>query len=487
VGQQLLNVSDAKRNLAYDLGVDVYSSNRVLQNELDLKLPVRLVLGQGGHHWQRTYKLIGGRVNSEPSVSGRMDKKHTTPRNRACCSGEVFLLIGLTVLGLLLQGCAILTRSYKPPPAALENQVQIPGLPGVRAWGDEFSQSFEQSTIESLEQEKAANHGKLEPVLYVLALSGGGAEGAFGAGILCGWSQTGSRPRFKLVTGISTGALMAPFAFLGPAYDDRLRKVYTTISDQDIYRSFGPVAILLSLADIKALPSLADTGPLIQLVAEMIDSQVLQEIAREHLKGRRLLIGTTQLDAQRLVIWNMGAIAASGHPQALELFRKIMVASAAIPGMFPPQYFEVEVGGEKFQEMHVDGGTRAQVMLYEAAIGLFAFCGQRPRQLFIIRNEQVYPEWKKVKPQLRHIATRAIDTLLKSQGVGDLFRLYIYAQRDKFDYNLAYIPANFTTRPTSPFDTAYMNRLFQLGYDLACCGHPWRKYPPGFEPCRGGE
>jgi predicted acylesterase/phospholipase RssA len=423
-------------------------------------------------------------VNSEPAVAGRIGKKHTTPGNRAWRSGNLILLAGLIVLGLFLQGCAILTRPYQPPPEALENEVQIPGLPGVRAWGDEFSQGFEQSTIESLQQEKAANHGKLEPVLYVLGLSGGGAEGAFGAGILCGWSQTGARPRFKLVTGISTGALMAPYAFLGPAYDDRLKKAYTTVSDEDIFQAHSPVAILLSLANLKALPSLADTRPLTELVAEMIDPQVLQEIAQEHLKGRRLLIGTVQLDAQRLVIWNMGAIAASGHPQALKLFRKIMVASAAIPGVFPPQYFEVEARGENFQEMHVDGGTKAQVMLYEAAIGRFVFSGQRPRQLFIIRNEQVYPEWQKVKPQLKYIATRAIDTLLKSQGVGDLYRLYVYAQRDKFDYNLAYIPANFTARPTSPFDKAYMNRLFQLGYDLASRGFAWRKYPPGFEPRR---
>jgi predicted acylesterase/phospholipase RssA len=398
----------------------------------------------------------------------------------------VAVLAGLAALALILQGCAIL-RPYNPLPAALEDQVQIPELPGVRAWGDELSKSLEQSAIESLEQEKAANHGKLEPVVYMLALSGGGAEGAFGAGIMCGWTQAGTRPRFKLVTGISTGALMAPFVFLGPAYDARLKQAYTTMSDQDIFQAHGPVTILLSLVNLKTLPSLADSLPLAQLVARIIDAQVLQEIAQEHVNGRRLLMGTTQLDAQRLVIWNMGAIAASGHPQALELFRKIMVASAAIPAMFPPQYFEVEAGGEKFQEMHVDGGARVQVMLYEAAIRVFAGGSQRPRQLFIIRNEQVHPEWKKVKPQLTSIASRAIDTLLKSQGVGDLFRLYVFAQRDNYDYNLAYIPADFTARPTSTFDTAYMNQLFQLGYNLASCGYPWKKYPPGFEPDRGGK
>ena len=389
------------------------------------------------------------------------------------------LIACLATLTLSLPGCALL-RPYNPLPADLEERVQMPGMPGVRAWGDQYSESFEQSAAESIEQEKAANNGELEPLVNVLALSGGGAEGAFGAGILCGWTKAGTRPQFKLVTGISTGALMAPFAFLGSAYDQQLEKVYTTISSDDIYQPYGPVTILLSLANLKALPSMADSRPMARLVARMIDANLLQKVAQEHLKGRRLLIGTTQLDAQRLVIWNMGAIAVSGHPQALELFRKIMVASASIPAMFPPQHFEVQAAGNYFQEMHVDGGTRAQVMLYESSIRLLTVTSRRPRRLFIIRNEQVHPEWQKVSPQLKYIAIRTIDTLLKSQGVGDLFRLYVFAQRDQFDYNLVYIQPDFTPRPTSSFDTANMNKLFQSGYQLACCGQPWRKYPPGY-------
>ena len=193
-----------------------------------------------------------------------------------------------------------------------------------------------QESAESLEQEKAANHGKLEPVIYGLALSGGGQDGAFGAGILCGWTEAGTRPQFKLVTGISTGALMAPFAFLGPAYDHVLKEAYTTISDKDVYKAHKPLAILLSLVNIKPLPALTENKPMEELVARLVDDKVLAEVAREHRKGRRLLIGTTQMDAQRLVIWNMGAIANSGNPQALALFRKIMVASASIPAFFPP-------------------------------------------------------------------------------------------------------------------------------------------------------
>jgi hypothetical protein len=167
-------------------------------------------------------------VNLEPEVSGRPGKRRIATGNRLRFTGNVAILAGLAFLTLVLQGCAIL-RPHSPLPAALEDQVQIPGLPGVRAWGDEPSKSFERSAIASFEQEKAANQEKLEPVVHVLALSGGGAQGAFGAGVLCGWTQAGTRPRFKLVTGISTGALMGPFAFLGPSYDARLKEAYTTI------------------------------------------------------------------------------------------------------------------------------------------------------------------------------------------------------------------------------------------------------------------
>jgi Patatin-like phospholipase len=179
----------------------------------------------------------------------------TTPEKLPHCRTSLTLLSCLAALMLLIQGCATL-KPYNPPTAALADEVQIPGLPGVRAWGDRPSESLQQSGRESLEEEKAANHGKLEPVTYGLALSGGGQDGAFGAGILCGRSQAGTRPQFKLVTGISTGALMAPFPFLGPAYDHTLKEAYTTISDKDIYKAHKPQAILLSVVNVKPLPAL---------------------------------------------------------------------------------------------------------------------------------------------------------------------------------------------------------------------------------------
>lgn len=407
---------------------------------------------------------------------------------QGCYLKKHFYVVILLFCMACIQGCGTL-RSYKPLPQELESGVQMPGFHHVRSWGDVHSESLERSAIQSLQQERAANNGKLAPEISVLALSGGGSDGAFGAGFLCGWTKSGTRPSFKLVTGISTGALMAPYAFLGPAYDARLKKVYTNISDKTIYQQHNLFAILLSLINVEILPSLADSAPLAKLIAEEIDANMLRKIAAEHKKGRRLLIGTTQFNAQRLVIWNMGEIAASGSPQALALFRKIMLASSSLPVSFPPQYFTVTAEGKFFEEMHVDGGIEAQVVLYENAITAFSKANgfefaQRPRHLYIIRNEKVYSEWENVKPRIRTIAVRAIDSLTKSQGIGDLFRLYTYAQRDNINYHLASIPKDFTQKENSPFDNSYMRKLFDVGYRFGKSEYSWRAYPPGFEPNR---
>jgi predicted patatin/cPLA2 family phospholipase len=392
-------------------------------------------------------------------------------------------LATLACLFMLVQGCAGL-RPRQPLPAALENEARVHGFPeDVRAWSDKPSKSLTKSAVESIQEERAA-YGEeiLKKPVSLLALSGGGDNGAFGAGVLCGWTQHGDRPRFKLVTGISTGALIAPFAFLGSEYDANL-KVYTMVTQEEIFRRKSLLTALWR-------ESLADTRPLAQLIAKYIDASILQAVAAEHKKGRRLFIGTTQFDAQRLVIWNMGAIAASGHPEALKLFQKILLASASIPGFFPPQYFRVEAGGREYEEMHVDGGTMAQVILYEAALKPFTEMEEitevklttRPRVLYIIRNGPIKPAWEKVRPRLAPIASRAINTLIKTQGVGDLYRLMAFAHRDKMDFNLAAIPGDFPSAPEDMFDQEYMNKLFDFAHETARHGYPWKKFPPFFEP-----
>ncbi|MBA3537609.1 MAG: patatin-like phospholipase family protein [Tatlockia sp.] len=373
---------------------------------------------------------------------------------------------------------------YKPLPQNLEDSAYVRGFEGVRAFGDAPSKAMEQSAQQSLKDILEKNEGKLPRELNALALSGGGADGAFGAGLLYGWTKSGKRPVFHLVTGISTGALIAPFAFLGSKYDEQLKAIYTNLSDKHIYEFNNVFSIIFSYIKPVLRPSIASNQPLKEIIRKVVNQSMLEQIKKEHLKGRRLFIGTTQLNAQRLVIWDIGAIAASGNKEALSLIHKILLASSALPGIFPPQYFSVVANHKNYREMHIDGGVETQVMLYERAIVPFAeiYVNKEAhliKRLYIIRNSKVKPEWKNVIPLLHDILGRVILTLTKSQGIGDLYRLYAFAVRDHIDYNLAYIPTNFKQHSKTLFDKQYMNELFKIGEKLSIKGYPWKKYPPG--------
>lgn len=388
-------------------------------------------------------------------------------------------LVSLITL-LLLQGCATPVR-LAAVPAQDTTRAEIPGIPNARYWVDSDLEPFMRDTRAAFERERAflarsGHQGPLPPVTF-LAVSGGGDDGAFGAGLLVGWTQAGDRPEFKGVTGISTGALIAPFAFLGPAFDDELRTVYTTIGPPDVLQPRGLLAALTS-------DGLADNRPLWELISRYVNADLLARIAAEYEKGRWLLIGTTNLDARRPVIWNMGAIAASRDPKALDLFRRIMLASAAIPAAFPPTLFDVEVDGKPYQELHVDGGAMAQVFLYpprlfDAIRNQGQKVPQRERKVYIIRNARLDPQWASVERSTLGIAGRAISSLIQTQGLGDLYRIYLTAQQDGLDYNLAYIGADFNAEHKEDFDTAYMRALFDYGYQLGRKGYPWHKTPPG--------
>ena len=274
------------------------------------------------------------------------------------------LLALLAAAALALVAACSHPDRLPPVPRADTARAQPLGIPNARFFADGDIAPMIQEGRRSLERETAAlrAEGKTPtlanlPPAYYLAVSGGGDNGAFGAGLLNGWSETGTRPEFKMVTGVSTGALIAPFAFLGPQYDPVLREVYTTLTPDRIFRTRGLSAALFNDA-------MADSSPLADVIAKYADEKMFAAIAREYNEGRLLLIGTTDLDAQRPVIWNIGALAASGKPEALKLFRQILRASAAIPGLFEPVMIDVELDGKKFQEMHVDGGTMAQLFLY---------------------------------------------------------------------------------------------------------------------------
>jgi predicted acylesterase/phospholipase RssA len=379
-----------------------------------------------------------------------------------------------------LAGCAS-AIARNPVPAALENQAEVVGMGAspIRFWGDQLPPNADAMVKEKWAQVRANRPEMLKtgrrPVVNFLALSGGGSDGAFGAGVLCGWTASGKRPEFDLVTGVSTGALAAPFAFLGPEYDEALKTVFTTSTTQDI-------AIAQPVRGLLGGDSLASNAPLARVVAHYVNEGFLQEVATEHRKGRRLLIGTTNLDAERPVIWDMGQIAVSGRPESLELFRKVLLASAAIPAVFPPGFVKVAAEGGVYDEMHVDGGATREVFLVPTqfmAKKVDGNLGINPmRRAYIIRNGRVDPEYKPVKAKTLSIAGRAVSSLIKSQGVGDLYELFVFSKKNGIDYNLAYIPGDFVDTSTQAFDPVYMGKLFKLGYQMAEAGYPWKKTPP---------
>ena len=379
---------------------------------------------------------------------------------------------------LIISGCGALPR--KPVPVDRIYDAEVEGIPNVRTWSGQFSPEFHSDIVQSVRDEP---EGEFSPTAdgsinySALALSGGGANGAFGAGFLVGWTKAGNRPNFKLVTGISTGALIAPAAFLGPDYDHILHEMYTTLSTKDIFRfRFGSEA-------------LADSSPLMKQIEKYIDESVLAAIADAHSRGRRLYIGTTHLDADRLVIWNMGSIAASTHPDAPQLFQNVMLASASIPGAFPPVLIEVVVDGQHYDEMHVDGGLKAQVFLHGAVLNFRKAAdeifGDKNRneigRIYLIRNGQIGPKPEPVPRKILAITGRSLSLITKQAALNDLYRIYVFAERDGLGFKYVEIPNEFKMDNEEPFDREQMNLLFDLGHQIALSGDPWRTSPPGFK------
>ena len=390
-------------------------------------------------------------------------------------------LLVLSSILLFASGCATLPRDAVPVDKIYS--AEIVGMPDIRAWRGEIAPHFQADAVESVLDESRSEFRRDEngvPIYDTLAISGGGQNGAFGAGFLYGWTKAGTRPNFKVVAGISTGALIAPFAFLGPDFDEQLKELYTQVSTADLLIKQGLLRILFRGE------SFALTGPLERLLEQNIDGAMLQAVGEAHDHGRRLYVGTTHMDAQRLVVWNMGLIAKSGHPDALDLFRKVLLASSSIPGAMPPVLIEVDVDGEEFDEMHADGGTVTQVFLTAGTMDMRAARRsargddyQFKGDLYIIRNGQLNPEAKQIERRLGSIAGRAISTLIKNSAWDDLFRMYTFSQKEKVGFRYVAIPEDFESHAQEAFDQEEMNRLFETGYELALSGDVWQTTPPG--------
>ncbi len=343
---------------------------------------------------------------------------------------------------------------------------QSPGIEGARYWAD-----IEPPNIEDLlaARERQRRDSGLGGNWSDLTLSGGGENGAFAAGILIAWSEAGTRPEFLNITGVSTGALAAPFAFLGSDYDDELRRLYGGLTPTQIFQSRSIFSILPNA-------SLTSSSPLKRLIEEYVTDDFLKKIGAEHRRGRRLLVQTVSLDAQRPVLWDLGAIADSGSPNATEVFRDVLLASASIPGVFPPVLIEVETESGIRDELHVDGGVISQ-SAFLPGWRIPRIMSGRPT-LYAIHNGKIDPEPEITEPRLISVSKRSVATLIKSQGISDLRIAYKFGKPQGVIYNATWIGSDFTFPKDEPFDPEYMQALLDYGYKRFKSGNLWSNRPP---------
>ncbi|MBY5639256.1 alpha/beta hydrolase [Rhizobium leguminosarum] len=372
-------------------------------------------------------------------------------------------LMALCVLVSLLPlgGCAAPARpKYTASEAA---RAQILGFENIRAHVDD------QRPPKSVYDPWRPVTDKDKPAM--LAISGGGAGGAFSVGILSAWSELGSRPSFDVVTGVSTGALIAPFAFLGSEYDERLRSLFLSEEPRSLvdinWRGLGVLSASLLQGDA-----------LREMVEDNITAGILSQIAREHRAGRRLLVMTTNLDTQRAVVWNIGAIASSDRADPLPLIRRILIASASVPGIFPPVSIKTVVDGRPIVELHSDGGSSAQFFtLPEHLIVAPDHAGEENLHIYVIINNALIPEFSMSPGKALPIMARAYAILLKSQTKQGLIALYNFGQRSGIELDIASIDQQVPYSMADPLNGAYMRAVYGIGYQKALDGSLWAQRP----------
>jgi hypothetical protein len=419
------------------------------------------------------------------------------------CARQVVLF---AVLATALAGCRALRGPTRPVPLPPDTS------PDALIDADDPAESLNPLSADELsgaaekirESRRAA---KKDGKRYeILLLSGGAVYGAYSAGVLAGWTQTGTRPQFDVVTGISTGALIAPLAFLGPEYDPVIRSRYTGVRNEDLFTIRKQLRGLF-------FESVADVSPFREKLYETINRQVIAAVAAEHAKGRRCYVGTTNLDTKRLIVWDLGAIAARAGREpdgacrqaAEDLFREAIIASASIPGFFPSVRFQVLIDNAVYEEMHVDGGI-TQSMFFRPphvepsqreAFGPQSLAGSN---LYMLVAGKLYADPEGVRPRTVSVVGAAASALLYASGRQDLFRFYLLSILTGMNYYYAAIPADFkTTGSSTNFDPVEMQKLYDEGYRRgldgvtkrpagkgkgakAEVGMAWQTLPPGLQP-----
>jgi hypothetical protein len=335
---------------------------------------------------------------------------------------------------------------------AEQARATVLGLPDARIWGD-----------------SEADFARVLPTVNGpwIAISGGGAGGAYAAGLVVGLTEIGKRPEFSAVTGASIGALIAPYVFLGPKYDSQLRNQFTTITAGDIFE------------DITTPQSLFDSWPLKRTIEKNVTKELLADIAAEHRRGRRLLAVTTNLDAGRRVVWNMGAIAAQGDEKAAKLFRDVLLASASIPGLFPPVAIDAEVDGKQIQELHNDGTITAPFFVAPESVLAGTGSLRLPtHELYVVANTKFRPEFEFMQPRTAILLGRSIGVALQAAIQVEVLLTRVAAQRLGIDLHVAHVDDDFDHPARGAFDPAYMKALFEFALERTRKGNAFERGPP---------
>ncbi|MBN9520640.1 patatin-like phospholipase family protein [bacterium] len=385
----------------------------------------------------------------------------------------------LVTVALAVPGCA---RHHCVPPELAKQQLTELGC------GTDLHAPVGATRLREMEaefrQKTAAAAPAARPYQF-LVLSGGGMYGAFGIGVLDGWTDTGARPEFDAVTGISTGALMATFAFLGPRYDAQLYEAMVGIHRNE-------------LIGLRPIPFLGDAlfhnRPIRHRLERYITPQVIAEVAAAHAAGRRLYVGTTNLDTRRLVIWDMGEIASRGTPESVELYRTILLASASVPVAFPPVRIPVEVDGRHYEELHVDGGACDEVVFrpfmvadLNRANGIPGCVAPAGSVLYIVSNGKLYAEAACVRPRILSLLNASFRSVIYGKSRDELYRIYLNCLETGVMFRATAVPQDLYLGGSGgglDLDDETQTRLFQAGLELGRrpgVGVDWLDLPPGAE------
>jgi predicted acylesterase/phospholipase RssA len=401
-------------------------------------------------------------------LSGACAARMRVPGDRRVSSLRLRLLLPILLIcpvcPLVLQGCAGLAVAESTAMVDWQPPANVPMTIRTLNADGRFSQV---SSVTAAERLRALHPG--EP-LDILALSGGGAYGAFGAGAVAGLTRTGSRPDFTVVTGVSVGALIAPYAFLGPTWDADLLEVFASGPGEDLLQSRGLAAIFGS--------SLYSGKPLRHLVDAHLSDTMIQAIAREAEKGRLLLVATTDVVTGMPVVWDLGSIAQNGGPNARTLLRDVLVASASVPGMFPPVMIRVNKDGMPHDEAHVDGSATMPFFVPPAFMQMppEARDGANHTAVYVIIDGPLGDPPKTTRLTTRAILSRSINAGLNQMLLTTLELTAASAQLQGATLQYSAVPITHPRGDPYDFRADMMRPLFRYAHECAQAGRLWTTF-----------